>query len=292
MDYSNERWVRLYTRDTATWKLVDWRARTVLLHILRKADRAGVIDVGKDGELGLAALLELPREIVADGLRQLLERETVLATGSAYVLPNFLEAQEAPATDKQRQRDSRGNRRARAMRDAAMLSVTNRDSASRNVTECHARSQDVTSGHSTQPNKTQHEPDLLSGKPDAPVLKLFAEQPAEPDGAMMLAKTCCDALAEFAGRKYRPESIATVELARKLAKKRVTPEQVRSVVEAMSAKWRGDSKMDEYLRPSTLLAPGKFFAYLDDLGAGGSVSAAGRAPGPVDTFSQRRRLDP
>ena len=93
MDYSNERWVRLYTRDTATWKLVDWRARTVLLHILRKADRAGVIDVGKDGELGLAALLELPREIVADGLRQLLDRAAIAGEHAGVVDPDPLAQQ-------------------------------------------------------------------------------------------------------------------------------------------------------------------------------------------------------
>jgi hypothetical protein len=112
LDFSNERYVRVYTRDTTTWKLCDWRARTVLLHLLRKVDRSGVLDVGEDGVAGLAAVLELPlEEIVEPGIAQLVKRGTVEQTAGAYVLPNFLEAQETPATDAQRQRDSRERRR-------------------------------------------------------------------------------------------------------------------------------------------------------------------------------------
>lgn len=104
-------------------------------------------------------------------------------------------------------------------------------------------------------------------------MELFAQQPAEPSAATTLATTCCETLRRLTGRKHDAESIATAELARKLAKKRVTPEQVRSVVEAKVAEWLNDPKMVVYLRPSTLLAPGKFFAYLDDLNAGPSATA-------------------
>lgn len=151
LDYSNERYVRLYTRDTATWKLIDWRARTVLLHLLRKVDRAGVLDVGDDGELGLAAVLELPlEEVVEPGIAQLVKRGVVVNSGTAYLLPNFLAAQEAVASDRQRQRDARDRRRA-----ATMTAAAERDQASRNVTdesrsvtERHAESRGVTSCHS------------------------------------------------------------------------------------------------------------------------------------------------
>lgn len=107
LDWSNERYVRLYTRDTATWKLVDWRARTVLLHLLRKVDRAGVLDVGDDGELGLAAVLELPlEEVVEPGIAQLVKRGTVEVAAGGYVIQNFTKAQTAgdpsPAAMKQR----------------------------------------------------------------------------------------------------------------------------------------------------------------------------------------------
>lgn len=120
MDWSNERYVRVYTRDTTTWKLLDWRGRVVLSLLIRKVDRAGVLDVGHDGVLGLAAVLELPIDIVEPGIGQLViarggAQPTVVDTGTAYVLPNFLEAQEAPSSDPQRKRESRARHRDRAL---------------------------------------------------------------------------------------------------------------------------------------------------------------------------------
>lgn len=119
MDWSNERYVRVYTRDTTTWKLMDWRGRVVLQLLIRKVDRAGVLDVGHDGVLGLAAVLELPIDIAEAGIAQLTTSRggtpTVLDTGTAYVLPNFIDAQEAPTSDPQRKRESRARRRDRAL---------------------------------------------------------------------------------------------------------------------------------------------------------------------------------
>jgi Meiotically up-regulated gene 113 len=111
MDWPNERYVRVYTRDTVTWKLLDWRGRTVLMLMLRKVDRSGVVDVGEDGAAGLAAVLELPIDVVEAGLAQLMKRRTIEHTGTAFVMPNFLEAQEAPQSDAQRKRASRERRR-------------------------------------------------------------------------------------------------------------------------------------------------------------------------------------
>lgn len=115
MDWANERYVRVYTRDTTTWKLMDWRGRCVLQLLMRKVDRAGVLDVGHDGVLGLAAVLELPIEIAEAGIAQLTAGRggmpTVVDTGTAYVLPNFIEAQEAAQSDPQRKRESRARRR-------------------------------------------------------------------------------------------------------------------------------------------------------------------------------------
>lgn len=128
MDWSNERYVRVYTRDTTTWKLMDWRGRCVLQLLMRKVDRAGVLDVGHDGVLGLAAVLELPIDIVEAGIAQLTTSRggmpTVVDTGTAYVLPNFIEAQEAPASDPHRKRESRARRRDVAMATSRNLLLT------------------------------------------------------------------------------------------------------------------------------------------------------------------------
>lgn len=117
MDWANERWVRLYTRDTTTWKMLDWRARTVLMHLLRKVDRAGVLDVGDTGTMGLAAVLELPLEIVEPGVERLLHPRlrVVVETPTAYVLPNYLEAQEAVQTTNHRSAEYRARKRAYAL---------------------------------------------------------------------------------------------------------------------------------------------------------------------------------
>lgn len=138
MDWSNERYVRVYTRDSTTWKIIDWQARTLLLLLLRKVDRAGVLDVGTDGVEGLAAQVELPIDIVERGLPQLLSRGVVVKTADAYVMPNFLDAQEAVQSDAMRQRESRERRRAKSLGLPDPV-VTKRDAnpgnASRNVTE-------------------------------------------------------------------------------------------------------------------------------------------------------------
>ncbi len=95
MDWHSERYVRVYTRDTMTWKLLDWKARTTMLMMLRAADRAGVIDVGEHGVEGLSALLEMPSDVVGPGVAQLEKRGVVLRRELLWVFPNFIEAQEA-----------------------------------------------------------------------------------------------------------------------------------------------------------------------------------------------------
>lgn len=177
MDYANERFVLLYTRDTATWKLLDWEARAVLMFLLRKVDRSGVIDVGEDGVDGLAAVLEVPVEVVARALPKLIARKTVTASDTSFAMPNFLEAQETPRSDKQRQRDSRERRRADA--------VTNGHAVSRGVTDghaSHAPSRNVTLSQAkpSQPDQPDQEREGPASPP-ALALDLPSDHPAKPD---------------------------------------------------------------------------------------------------------------
>ena len=172
MDWSDERWVKVYTRDTASWKLLGWQARTVLLHMFRKVDRAGVIDDGGEGSDGLAAALDLPPDVTCHGLSQLVTRGIVVSRGDQHVIPNFLAAQSATSSDAERQRKSRETRRA---------SVTIRDGESQNVTERHAVSRGVTSGHSESrvDESRLDEPERESGSgPATPAaLPLFGDRP-------------------------------------------------------------------------------------------------------------------
>ncbi len=111
MRFEDERYVRIYTRDTITWLALTWQARALLMFILRKADRAGVIELGRGGERGLAALVGMPLEVVNKALPELVSDGCVEQVGTNIVIPKFIEAQEATKSPAQRQHESRVNRR-------------------------------------------------------------------------------------------------------------------------------------------------------------------------------------
>ena len=111
MNWDDEMFVKLYTRDTTTWKMFGWQARCVLLLMLRKVDRSGVLEVGDAGVDGLAAHLELPPEVVRSGVPQLKKHGTIRQSPTAFVLPNFVIAQSARQTNRIRQLMTRERRR-------------------------------------------------------------------------------------------------------------------------------------------------------------------------------------
>lgn len=151
MDYANEPYVRIYTRDDMGWKLLDWEAQCVELQLKRKVDRAGVLPL-EDALPTEAVALQtgLPLEMVERGLATLIKRKRVHHRGDVLTIPNWIESQETSKSDKQRQKDSRDRRRALA--DALPENVTTRDdrqsqnvtAPSRNVTDCHAVTDAVT----------------------------------------------------------------------------------------------------------------------------------------------------
>lgn len=124
MDWPNERYVRLFTRNTTTWRRLLWDGQCMLLHLLRVVDRAGVLDI-QDMEPAEACAMHTgaPPDVAERGIAKMLELGVVVHEGTRLRFPNFLEAQECPMTDKQRAKVSREKR------------------ASQNVT---APSQDVT----------------------------------------------------------------------------------------------------------------------------------------------------
>ncbi len=166
MRWEDERYVKVYTRDTADWLALSFDAQALFCLLLRKVDRAGVFPLGRQGKkavaitLGQAALW--PRlepaldELVADGC--------VLLDGDRLIIRNFLEAQEAKQSDRARQAKSRETARA----------VTNRDELSRNVTpESHG----VTRGHSESQVVT---PSLAVPSRAEPVVCADAPAPLPP----------------------------------------------------------------------------------------------------------------
>lgn len=113
MDFSNESYVRVYTRDTATWNRLGWEGQTVLMHLLRRVDRAGHYPLaGWDPAEALAHACRGPEEFFRIGLQRCLDMKVVVHTNEMLTIPRFRAAQTSRKTNQQRQRDLRETRRA------------------------------------------------------------------------------------------------------------------------------------------------------------------------------------
>jgi len=175
MDWENERYVRLYTRDSLTWKLWSWEARAILCLLLRKVDRAGVLDIGDHEPAdAIAAICDLPCEVCAIGVPQLLKSKTLIVNNGQIAISNFLEAQEARASNRERQRRFRERRR---------KSVTQRYDESHGVTDSNDSSHGITGSNSVSHGVTKVTPSLAKpsqlNKSDKPPANPTATQDAE-----------------------------------------------------------------------------------------------------------------
>lgn len=135
MDWENERYVRLYVRDTDDWLALTWQARAMFPLMLRKVDRSGILHTRR-GVVGIAAQTGLPLDVCEAGLPDLLRDGSVTKCDAGYLFPNYLAAQEARQSDKQRAKEARARRR-----DLAIIESQNGTAASQDVTR---ESQDVT----------------------------------------------------------------------------------------------------------------------------------------------------
>jgi hypothetical protein len=142
MHWEDERWIKVYTRDTPEWITLSWQARGIFLLLLRCVDRAGVLNLGRSGKKGLAAMLRVELDVLTDALDELEAVENVRLDGDRLVVPNHVEAQEARASAKERQA-------ARRERNKAKKCDVESHAASRGVTHSHAESHDVTRRHTT-----------------------------------------------------------------------------------------------------------------------------------------------
>ncbi|MCC6610172.1 MAG: hypothetical protein IT515_10955 [Burkholderiales bacterium] len=147
MRWDDERYVRLYTRDTANWTSWPWQARALLPLLMRKVDRAGLLHVGRTKVNAMvAAMVALPVEVVTVGMAALTEHEpgdepTVRVADGVLCLVSFMAAQEARMSDAARQRESR--ERARDVAIGRNI-VNPAEPVSQPVTACHTPSQPVT----------------------------------------------------------------------------------------------------------------------------------------------------
>lgn len=136
MRWDDERYVRLYTRDTGTRVRMPWEARALHAELLRKVDRAGILELDPEEPIeALADLVRIPVDVVRMALGALERKEWVCINGSRLSIPNFLEAQETRQNDAQRKRDQRERAAAK-------------EKSTPDVTTGHQLSPAVTDGHS------------------------------------------------------------------------------------------------------------------------------------------------
>lgn len=114
MKWSEEPYVRLYTRRTPNWIALPWQARCVFALLLRDADRSGQIDMGTHGMTGLSRLLDVPIAVVRHGVTALVTSGVCTLVGTVLTFPNYVDAQEArrARTDAERQAAHRARKNA------------------------------------------------------------------------------------------------------------------------------------------------------------------------------------
>lgn len=263
MDFANERYVRLYVRETTTWKLLPWEGQALLPQLLRLVDRAGVLDLGgvEPWEAVAAHLPKWPEDVIRVGLDALMKREVVEIRDS-LVWPRFLEGQEMAASDAQRARESRAKRR-----ELARHGITDRKRASQDERESNGESHGGTLNHAVP----------CHAKPESLELKLLpgTDGPGSPGGDAP-GSSDDDVIAGVlsamrdAMRELNPKSDGPRDTPRnrKCVRKpirecKATLSDWQTVIRRQLRSVRGDREAWKYLSLETLGRPGNFQRLLD-----------------------------
>jgi uncharacterized phage protein (TIGR02220 family) len=176
----------------------------------------------------------------------------VTADGPSLLMPRFDEHNGASA--KRRADDAERKRRARASEDRPppVPDLSAPDADTKRTREREREREEV---------RDRNPSDSLSGKaPDVPPARPSAGIP--PNGKTVLNKQAVavlDFLNRVTGSKFQP-----VDANVRPARARVMEfgvDRVKAVIAAKAEEWRGDEKMEQYLRPATLFAASNFANY-------------------------------
>lgn len=125
MDFANEPWIRLYVRDSLTWLRLGFDGQTVLMHLLRRANLAGAIDLdGMEPWQACITFCGAPEPLAKRGTAQLIKLGVAVLRGGWLVFPRFEDAQTTPASSAQRMREHRARN---AIDDGPDTTVTKRN---------------------------------------------------------------------------------------------------------------------------------------------------------------------
>lgn len=160
LNWEDERYVRLYTRDTVDWLSLSFEAQGLLGLLLRKVDRAGRIEIGKRGKRGVATILGHPQrwETIANALDELLTDGVIVIRGESLVFRNFVLAQEANQSDAARQRARRER-----LRDQALAAEVLGAEVFSELGEVKPRSSPATEPVTTRDELSQNQPKQANG---------------------------------------------------------------------------------------------------------------------------------
>jgi len=109
MRWEDERYVRLYKRDTADWLALSFDAQALFCLLLRKVDLSGRLELGRHGPKAVAAVIGQVAlwDRLGPALDELLKDGCVRIEAETLLVPNYVVAQEARMSPKLRQRLSR-----------------------------------------------------------------------------------------------------------------------------------------------------------------------------------------
>jgi len=182
MNFADERYVRLYTRDTKTWILLGWEGQIAFCLLERKVDRAGVLDDVFTGEDLVVVLRNgLPVDVAERGLERLIKLHVVEVGPRGLVIPRFIEAQETPQSDRKRSAESRARRRdlSRNVTDETQsVSEESRNVSqpSQSVTPRHEPSQPVTPYRAVPCRTVPNQPEGSDALPRRPTVAKSASK--------------------------------------------------------------------------------------------------------------------
>jgi len=115
VNWAEEKFVKVFTRDTPTWRSWPWQARALAPLLMRVLEHDGSLSVGRlDLTRAVALTVCLPEDVVAPGLAGMLEDGTLELRADRLWWPKFEEAQESRKSDALNSR----NYRARQRRDS------------------------------------------------------------------------------------------------------------------------------------------------------------------------------
>lgn len=142
MDWSNEEYVRLYTRETTDDLELSWEALALWRAMLCKFDRAGLMSARK-GWRSVSLATRIPFDVVMRAGPELISDGRVVEIEGGFQAPNYIAAQTTSKSDKLRQKESR-DRRAREAVPKVIDTTQARHESSHAVTSSHDESRNVT----------------------------------------------------------------------------------------------------------------------------------------------------